>query len=534
MSLQQSIVKGGVPAGEAYLTKNMDDLNLNEGRNAGSKFDAEQRQARTPGIKKKKRHCKQNVKRKGERNHTRQMSTGNGQVIVRTSTPAINIPTVATMLVKDDQNLPESPNQQQKNIESEGTVHDWVPVLPNYEVRAISCADKMMSSHVMGTNREKRGVFATENIQQGTRIISEPPLITLPAPGYQIDGLMVAFAELPKYEQDRVWGLDPSDLSVSPLLEALAEITEPILARTMQIVRKPKKDWTEEEEGDFKMSGAVLERALESLRIAARWHASCRSLINLPEDEQTTISSNLPCTGLFIETAHLRHSCVPNCYAHYNSISNRMTVHTTRTIANGEELTLSGISNIYYQNSEDRGKELNYKFGIKCSCEACNPYHPQFRVHEHARTRAKVRAVELNQFLTQVEMIASDNIVNDLCLPPDFIAQGRPTREELEEYAQSIVDLTKDLKVTGCTSLELVRWYNGLIDRIQPRLADEISMENRLVLWKVMLARATGCEHIAQRCLGEDTEEFETIRKRRERIESTIKKAELRMNYSIQ
>lgn len=431
------------------------------------------------------------------------------------------------MLLNDPQEHSISSGLQHENNKSSGVVHVWVPVVPHYEVRAISSGDLDTSSKALGIVAEKHGLFAIDVIKEGTRIISEPPLITLPAPGHQIDQLMMAFAKLPKYDQDRVWDLDPSDFSASPLLEGLAKITEPILRRTVQIISKPKNHWTDKEENEFNKSGSVLERALETLRIASRWHAGCRSLINVPENERIASSKTLPVTGLFTEVARIRHSCVPNCYAHYNSVSNRMTVHTTRTIANGEELTLSSISNIYYQNAEDRAKELDYKFGINCSCEACNPLHTEFKTHENARTRAKARAILLNQFLTQVEIVDFGNVLNDLCLSLELRPEALTSQQELQEIAQSVVDLTKDLKSTGCRDLELVRWYNGLVDRIQPRLADGLPDEKRLLLWKVMLARANGCELIARRCLGEDTEEFEMIQRRRKHIELAIKKAGL-------
>ncbi|KAF1847667.1 SET domain-containing protein [Cucurbitaria berberidis CBS 394.84] len=375
-------------------------------------------------------------------------------------------------------------------------------------------------------DKRKHAVFATEDIKQGTRIICEPPLITLPYPGADIRQLMHAYAKLPKYEQERIWDLDPSDLSASPLLETLAQLTEPILKRTVQIICKPKEDWTKEEAKDFEQSGTVLEQVLPTLRLAARWHASSRSMIDIPENERDKLPEGTPITGLFVETAGLRHSCVPNCYAHYNPVTDRMTVHTTRAIACGEELTLSSIAGIYYQTASVRASELKEKYGITCKCEACDSSHANFKKHEDARLRTNGRATLLGHFLTMLEIVDSDKVLKDLCLSSHIRPERQPSKEELENNAQTVLDLIKDLKVTGCEGPELIRWYNALIDRLQPRIAEALSGEKKLGLWKVILGRANGCELIAKRCFGEDSEEFKELQKRKERIAEVLMNAE--------
>lgn len=144
-------------------------------------------------------------------------------------------------------------------------------------------------------------------------------------------------------------------------------------------------------------------RAMDVYRVAARWHANKCSLLDLPLEQRNDLPNGMPITGLFMRRAHIRHSCVPNCFASYDSNLGRMNVHVTRDIAPGEELTCSSFAdNMYYNNAEERREEL-IPWGLTCDCEACDEKHPRFEIHETARERAYTRAIMLNDTLTRLE-----------------------------------------------------------------------------------------------------------------------------------
>lgn len=271
-----------------------------------------------------------------------------------------------------------------------------VPILARYELRD--------SSHdTDGEDDIDQGLFATQNIEQGTRIISERPLFTLPAPGDQLSELMEAHNNLSKPEQNRVWNLRPAAPEASDQLRNLRFLTDRLASDLQNIFLKPEGTRTNKEKATLQKMQPKLENAANVWRIAARWHANRCAMTDLPEDQRSGLPKGTPITRLFIERAQIRHSCVPNCFASYDPNFGRMNVHVTRDIATGEELTLSAFAdNMYYKDAEDRGKELA-AWGLTCDCEACAEGDAKFEMHQAARQRAHTRVVMLLDYLTRLE-----------------------------------------------------------------------------------------------------------------------------------
>lgn len=271
-----------------------------------------------------------------------------------------------------------------------------VPVLPHYEVRELASVDDDE-----GGNDE--GLFATQKIEEGTRIISERPLLTLPAPGDSVPRLMGAYGNLSESEQDAIWNLRPAAATASDALMNLRYLADTLHADLENIEGKPDKDKTLDDRRNLIEMPSKLQYAMNAYRIAARWHANRSSLLSIPLEERDDVPNGTPITGLFIERAHIRHSCVPNCFASYDAELGRMNVHVTRDIQPGEELTCSSFAdNMYYSNAEARKEEL-HNWGLRCVCEACDAKHAKYETHETARTRAHTRVVMLNDTLTRSE-----------------------------------------------------------------------------------------------------------------------------------
>lgn len=72
--------------------------------------------------------------------------------------------------------------------------------------------------------------------------------------------------------------------------------------------------------------------------------------------------------GIFLTTCRLNHSCVPNCSHFWHSDTGLRTVHTSREIKSGEELTLSYISH-HIMDWESRQAELEEVYNFICGCE---------------------------------------------------------------------------------------------------------------------------------------------------------------------
>jgi hypothetical protein len=81
----------------------------------------------------------------------------------------------------------------------------------------------------------------------------------------------------------------------------------------------------------------------------------------------------------------------------------------------------------------------------------------------------------------------------------------------------------RDLKTTGCETVETVRWRNVLVDRVLPARTLQVPDKQRLVLWRVVLEHARECERLGKVCFGEDRAEFRQLRETREASEAAVK-----------
>ncbi|KAF3036823.1 hypothetical protein E8E12_006545 [Didymella heteroderae] len=359
-----------------------------------------------------------------------------------------------------------------------GGFYSEVPVLAHYELREL---------HSVGDDEDDNdeGLFATQKMEAGTRIISERPILTLPAPGDQVPQLMAAYKNLPKSDQGAVWNLRPAAAQASDTLMTLRFLVDRLAVDLNNISRTPEEQRTTDEKATLVEMVPKLEYAMDVYRVAARWHANRSSLLNTPLEERADLPNGTPISGLFIERAHLRHSCVPNCFASYDAERGRMNVHVTRDVQPGEELTCSSFAdNMYYSSAEDRREEL-FNWGLTCSCEACDTKHPKYEIHETARERAR-------------------------------------TRDDLNTAQKLLLDLVRDLKTSGCESVETVRWRNILVDRILPARALVIPRPDILVAWQVILHHARESERIGKLCYGEEREDSRVLRQTREGAEATI------------
>ncbi|KAK2743435.1 hypothetical protein FQN57_004900 [Myotisia sp. PD_48] len=73
--------------------------------------------------------------------------------------------------------------------------------------------------------------------------------------------------------------------------------------------------------------------------------------------------------GVYATICLINHSCIPNTHSSWNSNLGRETIHATRYISVGEEITFS------YDRGEEftpRRQFLQDKFGFDCTCELCS------------------------------------------------------------------------------------------------------------------------------------------------------------------
>ncbi|KAH6625706.1 hypothetical protein C7974DRAFT_456028 [Boeremia exigua] len=368
-----------------------------------------------------------------------------------------------------------------------------VPVLAHYEPRPLP-----------SPNATTHGLFATQPIPAGTRLISERPLFTLPAPGDQLDGLMIAFHNLPAASLPHFWALQPAAPDACEQLTNLRFLTDRLAFALRETIVTPPAARSVAQTAELDAMLPKLQNAMLTYRVAARWHRHRTSLA--PQTTGAMLPRGSPTTALFLARARIRHSCVPNCVASFDPQRGVLNVHAARGIAAGEELLLSALGEGgWYARKAERGAELR-ALGAECGCEACDEEGEGFEGHEGARGRAGARAVVIADGLTRVEA-------------------GEGGETDLPTLQTTLLSLLRDLARAGCASPELARWRCVLADRVLPALAaraaegkaeakPEVKPEAKAkaeaearVLMKVARGHAREAERVARVCYGGDRED---------------------------
>ncbi|KAH7063828.1 hypothetical protein BKA63DRAFT_183467 [Paraphoma chrysanthemicola] len=389
-----------------------------------------------------------------------------------------------------------------------------VPVLPHHAIRRIPSS----TSHTT-----KTALFATRFLSAGTRIIRERALINLPYPGDDPLQLISAYHALPAAEQKAIMSLNASAPTASPFLTHIGTVIMSSAAHLLSIRNKPHHTRTPEEQAKLEIDGARLASTALLARLVARWHAGRCSLIDLADIDGASLHAHVPITGLFIDTARLGQSCMPNCYARYNALTGEMTVHTVRDVAVGEELNLSAMRSVHYRTTSERKNELAEKFGIECTCAACIPAPDDtsgvFADQEKLRKSAFEHVVQISRVLDKLTHHANDEAYFDQA----------PALDDLNSATKTIHTLITNLAQSGGEgNPEQLRWYNALINRIQPHAIAQLHDGEKLGYWSYMRTQAGKAEELARMAFGADSSEYVDARKRREGLDAVCAEEEER------
>lgn len=103
-----------------------------------------------------------------------------------------------------------------------------------------------------------------------------------------------------------------------------------------------------------------------------------------------------------------------------------------------------------------------------------------------------------------------------------MLRSANSTQDDLDTAQKLLLDLIRDLKTSGCESVETVRWRNILVDRILPARALAGPQTETLVAWQIILGFARECERVGKTCYGEDRDDYKVLKQTREAIEATI------------
>jgi hypothetical protein len=160
-----------------------------------------------------------------------------------------------------------------------------------------------------------KGFVAIENIPRGTRILSEPPVITTP-----------------ELQRDDEW-------LKSHISQQVASLSE-----------------------HQRQSFLTLYNLYPYQNIAEQ-------SLGIIRTNSLPIGANGIEGGIFLDACRINHSCDNNAQKHWNQYIERHTVHALRDIPKGEEITICYLG--HNNSREIRQKKLQDKFGFLCSCLLC-------------------------------------------------------------------------------------------------------------------------------------------------------------------
>lgn len=187
------------------------------------------------------------------------------------------------------------------------------------------------------------GLFATEPIKAGTRIIHEKALLT------------VAQADTKAKTEYRC------------VIDQTSSLNTTEQDRLMSLYHNPKKV----QEFSFLKDQLCPGTDLDCCLVLAKFYTNAASIT----------AGGLEC-GLFTEFCRMNHSCTPNICWVYDEPSGMMEVYAVRDIAQDEEITNSYIE--IACSYQVRMKELS-NWGFSCTCPACEG--PDAAKHDERRRR---------------------------------------------------------------------------------------------------------------------------------------------------
>ncbi|KAI1401169.1 SET domain-containing protein [Hypoxylon fuscum] len=267
-------------------------------------------------------------------------------------------------------------------------------------------------------------VFATANIDRGTRLAAEIPLLVVPLvpEEEELSEVCKAIDQLPEGKQAEI-----AELSCNPSVAERLKKDNHIRHQVWGFYKAKK--WKDKEGNS--LQGKKLQK------IVKRTIDLC--VIYFTNNVQLGPEGKYG-SGIFPLFSRMEHSCVPNAHNSWNPTLERLTIHAIHDIKADEQIFVDFIGNVN-RTRQQRAASLITTWGIICNCQACT--EPKIDQLRH-------RMLVLDQALAAFVCGASKQ--------PNFSAvHGIPrvaTSEEALEAAEELVHLLETQNLQG---MELCR-----------------------------------------------------------------------------
>ena len=226
------------------------------------------------------------------------------------------------------------------------------------------------------------GVFATEDIPCGTRVLSDHPLFVLDR--CTTLNIYKAFLRLPKTQQQQYLALTHWDGTLlrrqnNNGAESSRAFTSDHNSEMQETVKLQQyaEELTATNVGTDAIPSLDLEEGAKVVAIFNTNSFGCNAIENG--------------AGIFLKPSRLNHSCLPNAIFDWNDLLGELTIHAQRDIAAGEEVTIPYVGLL--QSRVVRRSQLQRNWGFCCRCRACELADGPSRI---ASCERRIRLGELN------------------------------------------------------------------------------------------------------------------------------------------
>jgi hypothetical protein len=242
------------------------------------------------------------------------------------------------------------------------------------------------------------GVFATERILRGTRILSERAVLSISPSSPSSLGSSHRGAEVPLSLSQGTAPSNPASTTsrktrsstAQQLLHAFQKLKERDKQAVLALSRYPGTGIT--------LLGRWISALTNALSMSSRGHVFENAKLNKSVLDIFRSNSFLVCApvfrrrtpprdgdeigagdpqsqtpalmSLFPSIARLNHMCVPNAQANLHPLTSRLNVHALRDIPPGEEICISYLDETGLLGREERAQALA-GWGFACACSAC-------------------------------------------------------------------------------------------------------------------------------------------------------------------
>ncbi|KAH7034552.1 uncharacterized protein B0I36DRAFT_360066 [Microdochium trichocladiopsis] len=309
--------------------------------------------------------------------------------------------------------------------------------------------------HVRRAGAKGLGVFASRHIPRGTRLLAEPPLLSIT-----------------RGQPD--------------VLRAASLLSNDNVARLLQL---STNDSRRARQASLALSllptlSNILTRKKASL-------ASNRRVLNVFYNNNFAIGDEAGTRALFPTVARLNHSCIPSAQGNFNATWGHFTIHSLRDIPADEEITISYLHDEMAPRAA-RQASLKAGYGFECGCPIC--------AASDARTASDARRAQHHKLLREYHSHAARS------------SQQQPGSTELASAPSTLLAmvrrLTEAYEAEGLAGRETASLYS-LAARHAMAMGDK-------ELAQRMGKKALDLERDA---VGEDSPFFHTAREALERLD---------------